>query len=833
MTVLSRDHWTGSYVNDIHGRTPDGGGEVGLQEGEWALVTGSAPNGARLQIARSLNAWNYFRLYDTTNDEQGIEANNVASLTLDSDPLQHLFPADIQLNDLLVLLVGSSDGRRSPEIPFGWEEGARAGGGSGNAEIAAFYKKATGFENGGDDITVTFFGLGETDSIQMMQLYAFKNAEWEDPLDGAAATTTWGSQDDLGPIPGPTPTVPRVLVIACGIKQNEWADDNEVGADHFIHVGEAPESTLANDAAMTLMWRIQDTADVPPDCTMKDASAVTRPGAGCGFMVCFKLIEAPPTPVNVLRYRHFPQASHSNTPYYVNKNITGMGEDHYSQVEFTYWPTTTNDDVILTCRCLDSAITCYRVVLSETLSAPLGEMRIRVHHVTAGSQFVLGIPQTNLGLIEWGVKHKLALCVSGHDGTIADPIVIRVFLDGTMVYLTEINDAAHVLNDGYPGIAMHSDRPAGAGYDQQMDNWEGGDLCSPCTSTDPPNPYPDPPPVPPVPPGLWVRQNDSYRFLPLEDLRARQNISERQALDETSIYYNMAYRPLIAEDEFDPEPNHPMPPGYDPCDTLPDIPPPGTVDPVPLDDRMFGLASMPTTLLGDLFNGTSQPAGPWTPLELSKALARGGMILASQGSYQHFFDSNGHYSRAIYEAYVMNTLVRNASLLEDMQDAGALFGYSTFDDFAGAQHWPPSGISEAEITYIVAFIRSHLPFLRIGLRARPSQLSSHCGLNFVTCAYRYWGNPAPAIWRNAELAKANAIGLPEILWALNTSKGGRTNRADMTPADIIEAGLVLAELPDKNAGIISWHYTTGWDSQPGILDAWATVRNELALLPPP
>lgn len=259
----------------------------------------------------------------------------------------------------------------------------------------------------------------------------------------------------------------------------------------------------------------------------------------------------------------------------------------------------------------------------------------------------------------------------------------------------------------------------------------------PCTG-DPngPDPYPFPPPIT-EPPAyqIWTYENNAYRRLTAQELKAMMNLGYRtnDILNPIAVMMNLKWRTPDLDTDQLPPPDSEHPPGHDPCGLLPPIIPPD-VDVIPITGRFWGVSNMAVTQLDALFTGTAVAQGSWMPSYLAIAAAKGATLIGNQGGYSAW-RLNGVFNESFFIDVFLSRFAPLYSVLLDYTGLGVYFGYSLIDDFESRVLWPPNGISHSSLANIVAVAHSEFPGIRFGCRGRPSQFSTNLGFDWYGCQY--------------------------------------------------------------------------------------------------
>jgi hypothetical protein len=373
----------------------------------------------------------------------------------------------------------------------------------------------------------------------------------------------------------------------------------------------------------------------------------------------------------------------------------------------------------------------------------------------------------------------------------------------------------------------------------------------------PDNPYPwEPPPFPGSMPAIVGWRNGAFRtFMEGWEWRAG---SFHKFLDPAFVdplwfwgrgqmrEINMLFSGQL------PPPDTDLPPFYDPCNLLPEIPPGGPLD--PLTSRFFGMASTPLSAMGPLLTGTQRAHGFWVVSDLAQAAAKGVTVVGGFGGVKQFL-VNGRFDRDFLVEKTIENLTPYVSVLQDYSASGEYFGYSFIDDFGSPRLWPPYGVSDADIAYMVAALKSVFTGFRIGIRGMPSQFPSHIGVDFYTAqldsVYAH-GDPFSFAVREYGLSRARNTyicmdlnyvhggdGSSGVRYANGTGIGQSAHNWMCSPTetlsyltDLFMGCLSVDGTAEYLAGTKGYMYLPEYLSIPGMTNALAAARNVLAGLPP-
>jgi hypothetical protein len=313
---------------------------------------------------------------------------------------------------------------------------------------------------------------------------------------------------------------------------------------------------------------------------------------------------------------------------------------------------------------------------------------------------------------------------------------------------------------------------------------------------------------------------------------------------------------ILADAENDqlPPSNHPLPPFYDPCNLLPEIPP-GDIEVIPLSDRFFGIYDMSPTQMNELFNGTKRSTGTWLIPDLAIMASRNAVLVGSQGSYPKFMP-NGGWNLNDFLSVTDGMLGPVYSTLLTHTGTGAFFGYSMIDDFSSPRRWPPNGVPLNELIAAVAYLHSNYPGIRIGIRGRATQFSAvgNPGFDFFSCQFVEWRN-IPAFnfgaieyglcksWGAFCMLDVNLLhggsGESGMRYAQGSGVGASdhnficsANEIANYFSDMYDGALSVDGTCDKLAGSLGWRMDPILFTVPNFLNGCSVAHNALAALPP-
>lgn len=220
------------------------------------------------------------------------------------------------------------------------------------------------------------------------------------------------------------------------------------------------------------------------------------------------------------------------------------------------------------------------------------------------------------------------------------------------------------------------------------------------------------------------------------------------------------------------------------------------------------------------FKGSIVAFGEWSLGDLSNAQDNDCRVILAQGGYTQF-KTNNVFDIDKYAAWIAG-LAHLEPALKVYWDAGVLVGAQCMDDI-DVTNWT-GGISPSQIDQIAGLWKTYFPWIRVYVRAKPSQLGTgpFTYLDACGCQFSYYEGD-PTDFRDREVALAQSQGLG--LWlALNITDGGPARghgRGPMTAAQITYAGSIFANTPQID-GMAFWKYpptgTLPADVNQAILD---------------
>ena len=402
----------------------------------------------------------------------------------------------------------------------------------------------------------------------------------------------------------------------------------------------------------------------------------------------------------------------------------------------------------------------------------------------------------------------------------------------------ESGDVVPIFATGFPALAMETDNPA----DMEIDAWIVYGQEVPCEGP-PNNPWPYPPPDPPEEPesrefphsqGTWhapilpsaAAYAGGYRHSDLPE-----GGTAIKWVSSSGLWLPVAVMPH----EMPPIPTGPEPPGYDPCEILPEIP---DVPATPLPDRLFFAWDFPPTQLGPLYNATPNSTGPWSVGNLAQAAARSSYLWGSQGNY-NLYQSGGVYDPDLMDARILS----HAGYYGTLRANPFWAGQQMMDDHAAQDRWHWPGWSYGQIVDEISrigqlWLSIYGETLRTIIRARAAQFIGYSGpqnVKAIIAQYRFWGlGLTPEQFVDQELTLAAARGW-QVFFSVNVENGGSGGRGNfVSPAQLIQCWDAFTAIPTSMIlGIGLWRDSTALRSIPGMMDALVYGRAALAAMGPP
>ncbi len=362
-----------------------------------------------------------------------------------------------------------------------------------------------------------------------------------------------------------------------------------------------------------------------------------------------------------------------------------------------------------------------------------------------------------------------------------------------------------------------------------------------------------------IPAVFWVRRNNAWREVevPLDTATSKVHPRAKDVHRPAMIHRVRAmnaWRELVAPttgggggDSDAPGTTDPGDTFFDPgCGVTEETPPlpPVVGPPLPLSDRFFGISNYLPSQGSEIFNGFKTSVGGWTPGDLALLQSRNSVLVGAQGGYGKFL-TGGRFEKNHFLSVTLDMLLPIASSLQ-AYSPNTFFAYSMIDDFDSHTLWPPTGVSDADLVYIMNGIRSAIPGIRVGLRGRPSQFSSNLGFDFYGCQYVSWKHGDPYAFGISEYSRAAGWG-SWITMDLNYYSGGNgesglnwSSRANWYVCSPREVVFYLTEMFEAARSVDNAAHLAGslgykWDNRlfsiNGMVDALITARNALAALP--
>lgn len=811
---------------------PDGGGDPALQVGNWARVDGSPGAGTWDIVATAM-----------LGGRPGAVANNAASITVN-------LPYDPPVGGFLGVVVGTRDSTaRDPQTPTGYTQVVSA---TGAGKVVLYGRTVDGTE--GSSVTITFAGGGAAGTDQLA--FAFAVADFLE-VGAIGAASSWLSADNLGPITGLTPEVADSTILLIGFKQNDFAGTSPPATATGWQLAQFRESTFGNDAGMVLLWQEQVGGPTPiPDATIIDTGVTDSAGAGVGFMVELKRLQAP-----LGRCRHRTPSGLRDWNHYVVKDIPDIGGDGITdymvegiynfrseEAEFCGVLARHNDD--------PAQETGYEWNCLPPLINQPGTALLQLYHIWQDTYTVLRA--VTVPSIAFGEDFKLRMCIEGSPFAVQFKCYVNDVLiipdDGTLDPLgifEHTPPSGQEIVGGWPGGCLNDGTDERAGIGIELIQWRVGSTCedTPCSGP-PSNPYPTNPPPPSAPPtGIRVMQIGQWRdvisMLP-------KAVGTLRAVLGGAVMALGVRRPIYVFDgETIPEPDTPEPPFHDPCFLVPPL----DAGPVlPLVGRFFGPSNTPIGALGPLFTGTQKALGGWYTTDLPEAVSRGAVLVGAQGGSTGIKLAGNIWDLTTFINGTRAKIAPLYALLLSHTGSGGFFGYSMCDDFESKTLWRPNGIPLNELVIAINTIRSEFPGIRLGARMRPSQTAVDPGFDFYTAQYTSERGPAfgwaaneygLALARNAFIILSlnylhGGDGSSGFRYLNGTIKGQSDNNWECSAAEVASyftnmyAGAQSVDSSAaKLAGSLGYQYDPTFLTRPGMIDAFIIARNALAALPAP
>lgn len=195
-------------------------------------------------------------------------------------------PSGLAVDDLMVATIYMALGSGNVTIPTGWTQIAAPVGGGGKTRVA------TRFYQSGDaapSIAITAAGEGG-----IAQIAAFRGIDKATPID-VTGTTASGSGTDVnvGPIPGITPSVAKALVLVTASRSSDFSGVATLTGDSLTwnEIAEAHSATPGN--GLGIIWDYAIFAGNPTAVTAKTFTMPSGTGTWAGVMVAFRPGGAP------------------------------------------------------------------------------------------------------------------------------------------------------------------------------------------------------------------------------------------------------------------------------------------------------------------------------------------------------------------------------------------------------------------------------------------------------------------------------------------------------------------------------------------------------------
>jgi hypothetical protein len=239
----------------------------------------------------------------------------------------------------------------------------------------------------------------------------------------------------------------------------------------------------------------------------------------------------------------------------------------------------------------------------------------------------------------------------------------------------------------------------------------------------------------------------------------------------------------------------------------------------------FGTFALPSTALGDRYNGAQRNIYPQYLLdELAAIKARGGKV-ALKLSYgdRYIKDGDGNFSLTKWKGMVDKFKgVNFSSYITD----GTIIGHYLIDEPQDVANWNGRPIPQSTLEEMARYSKERWPSMVTIVRTWPDYLDNWSG------SYRYldaaWAQYAANRWPNADaflkenVSKAKAKGLALVV-GLNIIKGSPT-KGNMSASQVRSYGSAL--LGDSYpCAFLSWQYRDSYMTS-SIRDAMRDLRNK-------
>ena len=229
----------------------------------------------------------------------------------------------------------------------------------------------------------------------------------------------------------------------------------------------------------------------------------------------------------------------------------------------------------------------------------------------------------------------------------------------------------------------------------------------------------------------------------------------------------------------------------------------------------FGTFALPTSAMGDLFNGAMRNIGPKLLLkELAEIKDRGGkVVLMFAGNQRHYKGSDGRFSFSKWQERVDRFRgVNFSSYIED----GTIIGHYLIDEPNDDFNWGGQPVTGSMVEQMAAYSKQLWPQMGTIVRVEPGYLGQTGGpYQYLDAAWAQYvtrkGTASEYLRRNVADAERLNLGL---IIGLNVRAGG-PRRSEMTSSLIESAGSTFLEDPYPCA-FISWQYNEKYLARPDI-----------------
>jgi hypothetical protein len=211
------------------------------------------------------------------------------------------------------------------------------------------------------------------------------------------------------------------------------------------------------------------------------------------------------------------------------------------------------------------------------------------------------------------------------------------------------------------------------------------------------------------------------------------------------------------------------------------------------------------------------------------------LVLNLAASSSRYRNPDGTFNMALWKARV--DAYRDIDFAPDVTQ-GLILAHYLVDEPNAAGSWGGRGISPTEVEEMARYSKSIWPSLPTVVRAPPGWLR-RAGLTwqYLDIAWAQWAGAysesegkTPEVFRDENVAQAKAQGLGLIM-GMNLLNGGdgssgepgnRSERWEMSAAEVVRVGTVLAQTPYACA-VLSWRYDVAFAQRSGIRAALDSV----------